>query len=536
MADTTQLFKSGAAPTGDAGAPTKTTVTTSAPAGAGSILDIMKMARTASTLSVEGREYINKIETAVKASFPEATMTRIAGANYEGYALSIFDKVFGFVMLETLQFTGDGMPAAASINDFRNSLASQAKIDPEKLEQFILVTKPMYDLAESMSSFIINYMICETDSEMKHLSIASFKDTVLKVTTDPERVTQYIRSCWPIDVLPRHDVGFLIYGTRPIKGQVGADGKQAMEVIPLVAVTGYTEFIYAKSGSMFTSELRHAPVFIITGIYSRRPTSRLTALGLAASATVFITKGQWLEPYSRYTKDAPDIGKLAVDQDTGKLYTVTDVVSRNNILNNYLANKVPRLALDVQLGQPLMPGLKDIFTNPAKLNAEIDSFTGGKGASSSRGIHQVDRRRFDGVCKIVSKGTAMEVDTRTIDPLYLIGQGVDSGEVADLYKFVIDTDPMVDASKRAEIVKHFVPGAQMRYITTRTVLEPEWVCNITNDMNETIMLEVDGTFAEATYDLSSIRGFDVENIGTMPMFQSGIAPAGLWASAGGFAF
>ena len=536
MADTTQLFKSGAAPVGEAGAPVKTTVTTSAPAGAGSILAIMKMAKTASNLSAEGKEYINKIESAVKAAYPDATMTRITGANYEGYALNVLDKVFGFVMLETLSFTGDGMPAAASINDFRNALVQQAKLDPEKLEQFILVSKPMYEYAECMGSFIVNYMACETESDIKHLSISAFKDNVFKVTTDQERVVQYIRSCWPVDTLPRHDVGFLIYGTLPIKGQVGADGKQAVEVIPLVAVTGYTEFIYAKAGTMYAAELRHAPVFVITGIYSRLPTSRLTALGLAASATVFITNGQWLEPYSRYTKGSPDIGNLARDPETGKLYTVQDVVSRNNILNNYLATKVPRLALDVQLGQPLMPGLKDIFSNPAKFNAEIDSFTGGKGASEARGIHQVDRRRYDGVCKITRSGAAEEVDTRTIDPLYLIGQGVDPGDCADLYRFVLDNDPMQDAAKRAEIIKRFVPSTQTRYITTRTVLEPEWVCKITNDMNQTIMLEVDGTFAETTYDISSIRGFDIDNLGAMPMFSSGVSPAGLWASAGGFAF
>ena len=95
---------------------------------------------------------------------------------------------------------------------------------------------------------------------------------------------------------------------------------------------------------------------------------------------------------------------------------------------------------------------------------------------------------------------------------------------------------MQDAAKRAEIIKRFVPGAQMRYITTRTVLEPEWICNITNDMNKTIMLDIDGTFAETTYDVSSIRGFDIENLGAMPMFTSGLSPAGIWASAGGFGF
>ena len=538
MADTAQLFRTGAAPVGagDASGAPKTTVTTSAPAGAGSILSIMKTVKTASNLSAEGKEYINKLEEAVKASGYECQMVRIAGANYEGYALSVLDKVFGFVMLETLQISGDGMPAAASINDFRNSLARQAKLDPEKLEQFILVSKAMYERADIMGSFIVNSLRAETDTDIKHLSIDSFKDTLFKVTTDQDRVMQYIKASWPADIPSRHDVGFLIYGTMPIQGQVGADGKQAVETIPLVAVTGYTEFIYAKAGSMYQSELRHAPVFVITGVYSRLPCSRLTALGLTASATVFITNGQWLEPYSRYVKGAPDIGNLARDESTGKLYSVQDIVGRNNILNNYLATKVPRLALDVQLGQPLMPGLKDIFSNPAKFNAEIDSFTGGKGASMARGIHQFDRRRYDGVCKITRGGVAEEVDTRTIDPLYLIGQGVDSGDVADLYRLVIDNDPMQDAAKRAEIIKRFVPGAQMRYITTRTVLEPEWICNITNDMNKTIMLDIDCTFADTTYDVSAIRGFDIENLGAMPMFTSGLSPAGIWASAGSFGF
>lgn len=538
MADNTQLFKGGNAPVGGgSAAPTKTTVTTSAPAGAGSILAIMKTVKTASNLSAEGKEYINKIESAVKSAGIEATMTRVAGANYEGYALAALDKVFGFVMLETLQITGDGLPAAASINDFRNALTRlrNPAFDPEKLEQFILVSKPQYEFADTMSSFIINYLAAETDSTIKHLSIAAFKDNVFKVTTDQDRVMSYIRACWPVDVLPRHDVAFLIYGTMPIQGQIGADGKQAVEAIPLVAVTGYTEFVYAKAGSMFATELRHAPVFVITGVYSRLPSSRLTALGLAASATVFVTNGQWLEPYSRYTKGSPDIGNLARDEN-GKLFTVQDLTGRNNILNNYLVTKAPRLALDVQLGQPLMPGLKDIFSNPSKFNAEIDNFTGGKGASSSRCITQLARRRFDGICKITKGGVAEEVDTRVIDPLYLIGQGVDPGEVADLYRLVIDNDPMVDASKRAEIVKRFVPGAQMRFITTRTVLEPEWVCNITNDMNKTIMLDVDGNFAETTYDVSNIRGFDLDTLGAMPMFNSGLSQAGLWSSAGNFGF
>ena len=531
------MFKGGAAPVGAGTEPAaKTTVTTSAPASAGSILSLIKTVHVASNLSAEGKEYIHKIEEAVKAAGFEPTMTRVAGANYEGYALSILDKVFGFVMLETLQLTGDGMPAAASINDFRNCLARQAKIDPDKMEQFILVSKAMYEYVDIMSSFIINTVVVDTTTEFKHLSISSFKDTVFKVSTDQERVLQYIRACWPTDVIPRHDVAYLIYGTLPIQGQTGADGKPAVETIPLVAVTGYTEFVYAKAGSMYVSETRHAPVFVVTGIYSRLPSSRITALALASSATVFITNGQWLEPYSRYIKGAPDIGNLARDEETGKLFTVQDTLSRNNILNNYLVTKVPRLALDVQLGAPLMPGLKDIFSNPAKFNAEIDAFSGGKGASSARGIQQFARRRYDGICKITRNGVAEEVDTRTIDPLYLIGQGVDVGDCAELYHLSLDNDAMQDANKRAEIIKRFVPNCQMRYITTRTVLEPEWICAITNDMNKTILLDIDGTFAETTYDISAIRGFDIENIGALPTFNSGFAPAGIWASAGGFGF
>ena len=540
MADTASLFKGGAAPVGGAApAPAGATINPSAPAAGGNINPIMKSLMTASTLSAEGVDYIKKIEAALKEVGFEYSLTRIGGqANYEAYALKVADITFGFLMLETVQYSGDGMPPAAYSVDFRLQVQQQAGWTAAEADncQWIAIRKSEYGRADLMAAYVVNTIKAETDSTYKHLSIDAFRNQTFKVTTDQERVMSYIRACWPVEINDRHDVGFLIYGTAPIPGQVGADGRQAVETIPLVAVTGYTEFYYTKSGSMYAAEVRHAPFFVITGVYSRLPARSLTALGIAASATVFITNGQWLEPYSRYTKGSPDIGNLARDESTGKLYTVQDLVSRNNILNNYLTSKVPRLLVDIQHGRPLMPGLKELITNPAKLNAAVDAFTGGRGASSARGVVQFIRKRFDGVCKINRNGVAEEVDTRTIDPLYLIAQGVDAGDAADLYRMMLDGDLNQDALKRAEIIKRFVPGTQMLYVTARAALEPEWVCNVTNDMNKTIMLEIDGSFADTTYDVASIRGFDVENLGAMPMFSSGLAPVGLWSNSGNFGF
>ena len=515
MADTTAMFKGGAAPMGNSTSSNATpasTVTTSAPAAGGSILDIMKGMTSPSVLSPEGKAYINKIADTVRAAGHEVKLTRILGSNYEAYAIESEGKTWGFVMGETFAVNGDTLPQAACITDFRNAM-TYAKIDPATLVSFVIVDKDWYAKVDIMAAFIANWLTNEDNTAIKHLSVQAFEGQLFHVTTDTNVVKQFVAQVYPGPVLPRCDVGLLVYGTKTVNGMYRPDGKPEIEKVPLVAVTGYTDFVYTKAGGVYASETRHAPVFVITGIWSRLPNAKMTALGLTIATHVMITKGHWLEPYSTYAKGSPDIGNLTTDATTGKMFSVQDIMGRNRIVNEYLTTRLPYLALDVQLGAPLMPGLREIFSDPQAFNVMVDSFTGGHAAQDAKDIRQLERKRFDGTVRLVDNGTPVVADTRCVDFLYLVGRNVQPSECRDLCCFMLDQDPLTDAQKRSEIVKKLMPtDYKLLYITTRTILRPSWILNVANMIGKSVALNVEGNYNETTYDVGTLEAFDMNNM------------------------
>lgn len=512
MADTTVTFKNGAAsvPPPSATGAAAESAAASAPLNAGNVIDVFQLCQSPSVLSEDGEAYIKRIEAAVQASGRQVEAKRIVGANYEARVLSYANQLVGFVFGETYVAGVDGLPKAACITDFRNSLAA-AGLDQNTLVQFIVVEKEDYAKVDLMAAYVTNLFMASDRKEIRDLSASQFSGPNFRITTDIATVRNFVESVWPLATMPRCDVGFLLYALRPIDKAFEKDGRQQMQQIPMVAVTGYTDFTYAAGNSMYAPQMKYAPTFVCTGIHSKIVSPKISAIGMALASYLFIRQGRWLDQFSTFTKGSPDIGNLLTD-DKGHLVHVASINDRNRVLDNYLSTKLPFFALDLQLGAPVVPGLIDMYSDVGRFNLAIDQFTGGKGAQNSQNPRQATPRRFDGRVRIAKNGKADFVDTRSVDYLELVQNGISPQDASEFLQFTMEPKSKADALKR------FYPDVQFEYVTDRVILNPNWIDAVAADLGQTLKVQIEGGFNQSTYDIMSLTAFQPMGVGMMPSF------------------
>lgn len=516
MADNSVKFRGGNAtpPAGTSGT-SGATGTSSAPAEVKSIADIFALAQSPSTLSKEGEAYIEKIVDTLNASGREAKQHKIVGANYEARVIECNDTYQAFVMAETYQGTADPSPIAACRSDFQNVMLA-AQLDPAKLDQFLIVTKEDYAKADVAASYITNSYMASDNPIVRDLSAASFANGMFRITTDISLVRSFVEKTYPFQTLPRMDVGMLLYVTKPIENAFDRNGRQEVQRYPILAVTGYTDFEYSNNGMYGQQVTKYTPIFVCTGIHSRLVCDKIAVTGMALASSIFIRQNHWLEQFSSFQKGAPDIGHLVMDE-KNKLLHAANVNDRNRVIGMALSTPMPLMALDIQLGAPIMSGFSNIIKDAAKFNLAVDKFTGGQGAQRVQQPIQVRTFRFDGRVVINKSGLADFVDTRTVDYLHLVQSGMLPGDAADMLQ------PTLEPKVKCDVLKRTYNDAQLLYITHRVILNPEYVDAIANDLAQTLKVQVEGMYAQNTYDVAQLAGFQ-PNVGNAFMATTSYSP------------
>lgn len=509
MADTAMTFKGGGVPVApaDTGAGTEAP-RSSAPAEIKSITDIMSLCTAPTILSKEGEAYIEKIVEALEQSGRPAKSHRIVGANYEARIIESGGKYQVFVFAETYTSTGDPTPIATCAKDFRVNFRS-AGFDPAQVAQFIVVTKEDYEKVDIMAAYIVNSYLAADTKVVRELSAAQLATGTFRITTDPSAVSQYIEQTYPLKTLPRSDVKLLLYTVRQIENSYDSNGRPEVQRIPIVAVGAYTDFEYFSSVNFYTGNTqKFSPLTVITGTHSRLVSEKIAIVGTIMARWVFITQGRWLEQFSSFQKGSPDIGMLVLDE-KGRPCQAANITDRNLAIERALSSRIPNMAIDLQYGAPIMPGLRDLIRNAAAFNQLVDNFTGGKGASQAANPYQLMAIRSDGRVRVTKNGVADYVDTRVVDYLHLLTAGVDPKSAADMLQ------PALDPKIKADALKRSYPEAQLLYVTHRLILNPVWVDGIMADIVPSLRVQIDGSFAPNTYDLSQLAAFQQSNIGFM---------------------
>jgi len=512
MADASASFKAGAAPVNPAAAPAGAAPAGSSPSTAKTVADILQLMSAPTKLSKEGEEYVQTIVDALSKEGRDPKVTAITGPNYEARILEHNGYLTALLFTETYTPGTPPLPAAACVNDLRSRFASHGINGTNAI--FQVVTKEDYEKADIMASMVVNAYKCQDTPALRNFTAAALSGGNYGLTDDLTVIKPFVERHCPTATLPRMDAAIMLYMNQQVTNEfnVGNNGRPEFQQIPIVAVTGYTDFVYAEDQSMngiTGTQIKYVPMFIITGIFSKIVDVSMATIGISLTSYLMINKAFWVKQFSSFKKDKPDIGNLLQDRDTGKPVCTKDIQQRNAVIENYLTTKFPYLAIDVQLGNFTIPGLGKLVDSTAEFNQMVDQFTGCDGATRAGKACQLITHHFDGRIRMGKAGEF--VDTRSVDYLSLIKAGYPANEAGSFLRAM-----QIPAYKSQELLKIY-PDAEFSYITYRAFLNPQFVVNVSEDLGRTLKVRIDAAIEAGTYNIGALNGFN-QGMGSMPGF------------------
>lgn len=344
------------------------------------IMDIMSGFNTPSQLSEEARAYAKTLTSLVQNANLGIKVVPIVADQIEANIFTDKSGKLGIAMVfaDTYQSMDDS-PVAEKVMDI---VARFNAINGGNLLETIIVVKEDYGRVEKMASHIINTFRVTSDNTIGSLTLESFRGTDLLVSTNINKVRSYIQSRSPHGIPARDDIGFVLFaqGRRPDVRQWGA--QEQRELIPLMGVTGYTEFI-ATSGGYGVEGPKFLPVIRITDIVSDIPNKNLLPLAIMLSADMFIRQHNWLSAFQSFAKNEPNIGALIPTQE-GTHWHADNIRARNEMINKYI--QPPYLAIDVTEGRARIAGLDKFVYNPAAIMQDAAQFLGVQATSNTNPV------------------------------------------------------------------------------------------------------------------------------------------------------
>ena len=516
MADSSASFKEGAAPVAPAAAPGNPGAPAgSSPAQAKTVTDILQLMAAPTKLSKEGEAYVATIVDEMTKKGCEPKVTSITGPNYEARVLEFNNYVTALVFTETYTPGTPPLPAAAVVQDLRGRFVSHGVTGTPAI--FQVVTKEDYEKVDIMASMITNAYLCHGSPALRHFTAAALSNENYGLTDDLTVIRPFVERHCPTATLPRMDSAIMLYANKPVTNEfnLGNGGRPEFQQIPIVAVTGYTDFVYAEDqslGGLGSGQVKYVPMYIITGIFSKIVDVSMATIGIALTSYLMISKNFWVKQFSSFKKDRPDIGNLLQDRDTGKPVQTKDIQQRNAVIANYLTTPYPYLAIDVQLGNFTIPGLGSLVASTVEVNQRVDQFTGCDGATRAGKATQLITHHFDGRIRMGGSKAGEFFDTRTVDYLSLIKAGYPSNDAASFLRAM-----QIPAYKSQELTKIY-PDAEFMYITYRAFLNPQFVLNVSDDLGKTLKVRIDTQMDAGSYNIGALTGFQQAGIGNLGGF------------------
>lgn len=327
-----------------------------------------------SPLSKKGHEYFEAIKAAVlKPENQRVLPINITTLNspQDALALECDGRVVILIPKEVLPSNvNDNFPSSVTFQGAVNSyIGISGKTDHRVLE-IILVTTEDYECVEKMIRGLLNIFQVVHNPKFGSFNINSMRSSKFAISTNRKDVEDFLDRTYPHKCIPRNDFGFVLYELTNNRNEREIYQNMENSVIrnPIACVTGYVEPMQIATQQYQGGVTKFLPLVHISNIQSLIPDLRLCAALIPLASDIFLKGGLWRTQFEQYSKDAPNVGALFRNRETGQPDFIENYNRLQEVLNTFF--EPPALAIDVVDGIYRIPGIEK-FSIP-NASAEVN--------------------------------------------------------------------------------------------------------------------------------------------------------------------
>lgn len=342
------------------------------------------------------------------------------------------------------------------------AIASLARFDGNIKPITAIVVRPQdYTRAKAMAKFIGDNLTIKVNNKVPaDLSVLT-RGTRYAVDRSVESVKMFINQFNPHGVMPRCDVGLMVYLKMPTNDQFAREGLTETD-LPVMAISAYTEMVAQDIGGV----IKFMPLVRITNITTMIPIPALSLIGVYLAATHLCTDGGWIDQFRVFDKKRANLGNLVIDSETNKPFDIKSAEQLQAFIAKHCTPAM--LGVDIPEGQAFTPALRslnDQVQGAGNLISYINNFFKGELRLTSP-VTQWHKTEFLGFYG----DNGME-DTRKITYLDQLAKNAPFEQARALQQWV--TDP----SQRAAMISDWTGGFESVYQNTTAVISPHFLVN-----------------------------------------------------------
>lgn len=466
----------------------------SGPIAAKSLFSLMQPFSAPSQLSPLAVTFVDSMIKKLKEYNKPFVVTPISTDKYEARIVSMgnADAPMGIAIIFSETHNSlDNLPCSELTPEIAERYKKQFN---GKLLSSLVATPYDYDRADKWATMLnASLNISEIERE-EPMTVESISGMQFYCTTNQQHVRRYIDARSPHGVPPRDDIGLLLLAYNPQSGK-RQDPNDLSAYLPIMAVTGYTEFVQLPTqfGNV-SANPQFIPFVTISNIVSDMPSKSLIGMALPIAVDAFITKCQWLRPYSMYNVNDANIGSLIEDKATNQPYRVIDVAGRDEMIRNCML--APQLAIDLTEGRARIPGLDRFRYKETTAVTDIGTFFG-VDLSKSPNKAVIDAvQEYCGIVIVDGK----PVDSRNIDYLSLAVHIKDPSRIARFKGR--RNDPYERANQIREIFGD--DALKLVYTNTKLVLDAGFVKFMAAQLQASLTIKYDTIASAGDWNIGGI--------------------------------
>lgn len=433
--------------------------------------------------------YLDEIDKTFKRGERSIRRVKLIRPNAGAYAYIHGNRAIILLFHELLPSMTQRVASGQFIPEAAKSL--KAEYPDVHIQEAVVVSPQDYNRPSNMAFHVIDQLVVAHSDTVKDLDIHSFvTGSTFMISTDMDKVRQFIDGNSPHSVHPRMDVGFLVHYSEKNTNQTFGPGNNqpfnpnngdaVSDSTPILAVTAYTDFV---KNDEVDGTIRYVPVVRITNIVSQVPMTGMIHLGLALAAEVFIGPSKrWLSQFSSYMKGHPNVGNLSYDAEKrdGSLWFASNQMERNEYLRRNTT--APILVMDIAEGMARLPNLH-AFSDSAASNIVVNSAMSFLKTTAPTTSNLVQPLTTEIIAHLGTNTSTMQdaalYDSRYATYLDMVSkkQGAVPPEAADaLLSF--QRNPM----NRISTIEQFYGPARLMYPSTVSLVTQEYVTWVSQAM------------------------------------------------------
>lgn len=420
---------------------------------------------------------LNNAGLNVKLDYVHTDIADVAGFTKEGKTfLIIFDYTNNTGVPTPKQF-------ATIITDAANKLGTA-------VINYVNVITEDFARSAQMADVIENEFRLIELGNAPLTDIGSYHGVKLTLECNVNRVREFIDRMNPHSIQPRIDYGFILQAEE-LRGQ-------QVVTRPLVALGGYTRVADPAAPTQPSQGL--IAMANITAVASSVPDRNMATVALPIACELFINQQYWLAPYATFSKNAPNLGSLFLDDATKKPLRVTTQQALNQLA--FEKFKHPILAMDIPEGYYTIPGLRQFAHDFAGATNSVATFV-----RSPEPLPICSDRAFS---EIIGATDGNTKDSRCSDYLNLVHKGIDRAAIQDILR-------MYDADHTGNVLGNWVDYKPL-YGVNRVPFSAAFVARLATHVSSLTVNTHGGQCNQASGLVAIADGYSMANA---PYFQQG---------------